>query len=206
MKRFYGAGELVFREGEQGLVVYVILTGEVELIKDTLRGPVTLAILGKGDIFGEMGALTRAPRSASARARTELSVEVVPRSEFLQQIETKPQVAVKVLTRLAHRLRNADTMIAELVGEGQGAPRKKDKGSGLIGLLRRWIGGPVPRPAVVAVERTVRPMTILVAAITGDFEGNVLGKQVVAALEGMPEVTIRSSTQGIGAGRHRPKR
>jgi len=145
MKRLYGAGELVFRKGEQGLVVYVILTGEVELIKDTPRGPVTLAVLGKGDIFGEMGALTRAPRSASARARAELSVEIVPRSEFLQQIETKPQVAVKVLTRLANRLRNADAMIAELAGEGQ--PRRKGKKSGLIGLLRRWIGGtPRGRP------------------------------------------------------------
>ncbi|KAF0144450.1 MAG: hypothetical protein FD153_334 [Rhodospirillaceae bacterium] len=83
MKRLYGTGTLVFKEGESGLVAYVILSGEVGLIKDAPRGPVVLTVLGKGEVFGEIGVLTRDPRNVSARARTELVVEVVPCSEFL---------------------------------------------------------------------------------------------------------------------------
>ncbi len=65
------AGEMIFRQGEQGDSLYVVIAGSIELFTvDDDRREHVLTCLGEGETFGEMALLTGQPRSASARALT----------------------------------------------------------------------------------------------------------------------------------------
>src|SRR4051794_32498856 len=65
----FGAGDHIFREGEQAREMFVVLGGEVEVLKRAKRGSeARVALLGPGDWFGEMSILDVMPRSATVLA------------------------------------------------------------------------------------------------------------------------------------------
>jgi putative ABC transport system ATP-binding protein len=68
------AGELLFRQGDPSDLIYIVDTGEMEIVRDTPDGELLLATLGPGDHLGEMGPLFGLPRSASVRARTDATL------------------------------------------------------------------------------------------------------------------------------------
>jgi CRP-like cAMP-binding protein len=105
----------------------MIVAGRVELLKDGRAGSVRVGLLGKGELLGEMGVLDQGPRNTSARADTMVKVEVIPRDEFLRMIESEPQAAIKIMTRMAKRLRDSDEKLAES-GDG---PKTVQAGSAL---------------------------------------------------------------------------
>jgi CRP-like cAMP-binding protein len=74
----YVAGSVIFHEGDISNVAYVIESGRVEIYRTLANGERTsLALLEAGQMFGEMGVLDAAPRSASARAVTDVVVRTV---------------------------------------------------------------------------------------------------------------------------------
>ena len=83
-ERKYKKGEFVFRQGEIGDRVYVVESGEVEVVReDSDRGDAVVARLGKGEYFGEMALLSDAPRNASVRAVTDEVVTLaIERRDF----------------------------------------------------------------------------------------------------------------------------
>lgn len=204
MKRYYKAGEVIFREGEISLTAYVIQFGEIDLLKMGPRGMVLLATLGKGELFGEMGVLDKTPRSTTAIAATDLTVEVIPRSEFMHDLETKPDVSIKIMRKLIERLRAANTMLAQR-GEpsekddkgklSATRPGAKDRERATGGLLRRLFGKdkppPPPRPALPVLKEKTGPLLVLVANIVGDYEGGLTVKRILAALEALPASVVR---------------
>ena len=68
-RRNFATGEVIFSEGDDSHEAYLILSGRVEVLKAAPGGPLCLAVLGGGDLLGEMGLLEDQPRSATARAR-----------------------------------------------------------------------------------------------------------------------------------------
>ncbi|MBF0093613.1 MAG: cyclic nucleotide-binding domain-containing protein [Alphaproteobacteria bacterium] len=225
MKRTFQAGEIVFREGEISLTVYVVQSGEVELCKMGPRGMVVLATLGKGEMFGEMGVLDKTPRSATALAATDLEVEIIPRSEFLHDLETKPGMQLKVLRKLIDRLRAADMMLAQLGGvEGKAGeslplpsqPKAEGRKASSGGLLRRLFGlvkTRSPSPSQPLPKENAGPLVILLANIFGDYEGGLTVKKIQAALEALPSCVARpvnayvpapGTVDGIPAGEQLP--
>lgn len=81
-KRF-GPGEYVFRQGDVGDRIYVVKTGEVEVIReDPEEGGQLLARLGSGEYFGEMALLSEAPRNASVVAVTEVTTLAISHRDF----------------------------------------------------------------------------------------------------------------------------
>jgi NADH:ubiquinone reductase (H+-translocating) len=78
----YEPGELVFEEGDSGDSLYMIISGQVEILKRFGAEQQTVRLLGPGEYFGEMALLGRHPRSAGARALTALEVVVLPGSDF----------------------------------------------------------------------------------------------------------------------------
>ena len=78
----YEPGERVFEEGDAGDSLFMILGGEVEVLKRFEGGPVVVGTLGPGEYFGEMALLGRHPRSATVRARTALDVLVLAGADF----------------------------------------------------------------------------------------------------------------------------
>ncbi len=67
-ERSYLAGEIVFEEGDEGLGMYLVVSGRVEILRSGAGGRGRLAEVGPGEFFGELALLDDAPRSASARA------------------------------------------------------------------------------------------------------------------------------------------
>ncbi|MEQ8508113.1 MAG: cyclic nucleotide-binding domain-containing protein [Rhodospirillaceae bacterium] len=104
----YSANNIIYSEGEESRWAFEIISGTVELFGAGPEGPVTHAILGDGELFGEMGILDKSPRHNSARAKTEVTVHAIPRAEFLRRVELEPDTAFKVMSKLAKTLRNND--------------------------------------------------------------------------------------------------
>jgi NADH:ubiquinone reductase (H+-translocating) len=78
----YEPGEIVFAEGDAGDSLYMILAGEVEVLKRFGAESQVVRTLGPGEYFGEMALLGRHPRSAGTRALGALDVLVLPGSDF----------------------------------------------------------------------------------------------------------------------------
>jgi len=98
-------GESLFREGEPGESMFVVLDGSLSLRK----GDMTITTLGKGQHVGEMALVDRSPRSLSAVAASELRAVVMRRKDFYEIIKKEPGLSVKLLWSfvqvLAERLR-----------------------------------------------------------------------------------------------------
>ena len=108
------AGEVLFREGDVGETLYVVLDGKVRISKNLPgAGEEALAIMSRGDYFGEMALIDKKPRSADARAHDEGAVVLAIPSEVLGKILDPKKVSsirlLKILCGLvATRLREID--------------------------------------------------------------------------------------------------
>ncbi len=113
-QRHFSAGETIFSEGDSSREAYLIHSGRVEILKDSPRGPLRLAVLGAGDILGEMGLLEERPRSATARALDPVLTSAVETDEFLRLILDEPEEALDLLRALFERLRMMSQNLADL--------------------------------------------------------------------------------------------
>jgi nucleotide-binding universal stress UspA family protein len=112
--RAYQPGEVIVREGEQTAGCFIILTGQVEVVKDVDTAKSTvLARLGPGEIFGEMAMIDDHPRSATVRAIEATECVGLRRSDFMAELQRTPEIAVHMLPVLVRRLREARTTAVE---------------------------------------------------------------------------------------------
>ncbi len=113
-EKAFEAGELIVEEGQTGNGLYIIVSGNVEVLKGDLTAtPQVLAKRGAGDVFGEMALLGEWPRTASVRALDEVQCLGIDRWVFLSQLERQPQVTIRMLQILAQRLRDSDARFVE---------------------------------------------------------------------------------------------
>lgn len=99
----YAPGEVVFDKGDKGDTMYVVRSGEVEIVID---GNV-VETLSSGGIFGEMALIDGSPRAATARAKTASEVAPITEKTFLFLVHETPFFAVAVMRTMASRLRRA---------------------------------------------------------------------------------------------------
>ena len=107
-------GEVLINEGDMGDTAYCVVTGEVVVWKVGEFGPIELARLGPGAIFGEMSMVDEKPRSASVRALCSTRVKCIRRSQFLDSFENDPDFAASLLKILLERLRETGARLTEL--------------------------------------------------------------------------------------------
>ena len=101
------AGTVLFREGEPGDQMYVILEGEVSL---TINGQALGQEL-EGGIVGEMALIDEADRSATATTRTECLLAPLDLEGFTSLVKKKPEFAIYVMRVLSQRLRLANEIL-----------------------------------------------------------------------------------------------
>jgi hypothetical protein len=104
-------GEYIFREGELGTEMYIIHEGKVEILNLVNGKETVIAVLEKGDFFGEMSILEDMPRAASARALTPTKALAINGSTFDQMLRDNPEVAVRMMRKLSRRLRETDELL-----------------------------------------------------------------------------------------------
>jgi CRP-like cAMP-binding protein len=109
-------GDIIFSEGELGTEMYIIQSGTVEIFKKIGGEQRVLSVLEKGDFFGEMSVLEDAPRTASARAKTDVELLKINQTTFDQMIKGNTEVAVRMLRKFSRRLRETTTMLEEALG------------------------------------------------------------------------------------------
>jgi len=110
----YGKGEVIIREGEMGLGMYIILEGRVEVSKHRKGTEVRLAELGPRQFFAEMSLIDDKPRSATVTTLEETECLLLTRDSFMQLMNRNPQLAVHLARSLAERLRQMDELVNSL--------------------------------------------------------------------------------------------
>jgi CRP/FNR family transcriptional regulator, cyclic AMP receptor protein len=145
------AGEVVFREGDAGATIFVVRKGRVRISKGVRGGQKTFAVLGPGELFGEMSVINGLPRTASAEALEDVMLLELDAARFEKMVISEPEIAVRILKNLAHRLAEADSLIALLTKRD---PRTRV----ILGLLReaerQGKPGGVPDSVIVTRDLT----------------------------------------------------
>ncbi len=110
----YSAGEVLCHEGADEDVFYIILEGEVEVTKViNNREARFLKRLGEGDFFGEMALIHNAPRAATVKAVTPLTVLEINRQAFERILKRSSSVSLALVREISRRLRENDEMAIE---------------------------------------------------------------------------------------------
>lgn len=110
--RRWAAGEVVFREGDEGDTCYVIRTGATRVTRSHTDGrTVTLAELRRGDIFGELAMWGGETRSATVESLEDTAAVALLAGDVRRLLAARPEIAVQLLAELASRLRGANERI-----------------------------------------------------------------------------------------------
>jgi len=98
------SGECLFRQGDAGDVMYVLISGEAEVT----MGALLLDVCRSGDIVGELAMVDEAPRSATVTAHTDCQFAVVDKKRFDFLVNESPRFAIDVMRVMARRLKHAN--------------------------------------------------------------------------------------------------
>jgi CRP-like cAMP-binding protein len=104
----HSAGDVIFRRGDDGDVLYIVRDGTVELVLEDGTG----VQVGPGESFGEMAIIDKSPRSADAVAVTDVELCSISRGVFLVLVQDTPHFALELMKSLTDRLRRANAIDA----------------------------------------------------------------------------------------------
>ena len=109
-------GDVLFREGEEGNELFIVVSGRIAIANKSFDGRESVvALMEAGDIFGEMSLFDGQGRSAEARALEASKVNVVPFEPLRALFHDQPDLLWTVVSLLARRIRNMDVALADSV-------------------------------------------------------------------------------------------
>ena len=109
-------GNTLFKEGDAGDRLYVVVEGKLKLGTSSVDGRENLlSILGPGEMFGELSLFDPGPRTATATAVTDSRLLALAHDQVIGWVTEHPQVSLQLLGRLAQRLRRSNEVLADLV-------------------------------------------------------------------------------------------
>jgi CRP-like cAMP-binding protein len=100
-------GNTLFREGDDGNEMYVLITGKA----DVIMGGVLIGKCSQGDIVGEMAVVDGSPRYGTVTATTDCKFVVIDKKRFHYLIEETPGFALEVIRIVAKRLKECDLRV-----------------------------------------------------------------------------------------------
>ena len=107
----FAEGQVIFSEGDPSDLCYQIFKGRVRIVLNAGPAEKTLAELGPGDVFGEMGIIDDGPRSGTAIADAETVCIAYSPDDILWQIDNDPATMKTIMKTLIQRLREANRMV-----------------------------------------------------------------------------------------------
>jgi len=102
--RTYHAGERLFEQGDEADAAFIIIDGEVDVLVQVGGGEQSVAVLGAGEIFGELGVLCDQPRTSAIAARSDLDTLRLDRKTVLSLMREFPDFSLEMARELGHRL------------------------------------------------------------------------------------------------------
>jgi EAL domain-containing protein (putative c-di-GMP-specific phosphodiesterase class I) len=113
----FRAGDVIFAQGDIGDSAYYIETGQVEISLVQTGAAQRIGLLGEGDLFGEMAVIDSLPRSATARALTDIELMVISRDQLLVHVDRCDDVVALLLRMILDRYRH---VLTEVRGDAEG--------------------------------------------------------------------------------------
>jgi CRP/FNR family transcriptional regulator len=111
--RRFGAGEAIFREGDESDTCYIVRSGHARAIREHSDGrSITLANFGPGDIFGELAMFDSERRSATVEAIDQMEAIAILGADMRRLLRLHPDIAVKLVIALGRRLRETNERLA----------------------------------------------------------------------------------------------
>ena len=101
-KLFKKAGDVILKEGEESTDAYIILEGQVDVIKNNK----VIATLQENSLFGEIGLVDQRPRTATCVAKTRCTLGTVTREHFTTLLKNRPKAVIPILKLVAERMRS----------------------------------------------------------------------------------------------------
>jgi CRP/FNR family cyclic AMP-dependent transcriptional regulator len=115
----YKDGDFIIKQGEAGNCMFVIQSGEVEVLRENNGDQVQLAIRKTGDFFGEMALFSKEVRSATIRALGDARILTIDRKNLLQSIQKDPSLAFRIIETLSKRLRDLSEEIVSFKADNK---------------------------------------------------------------------------------------
>jgi len=114
--QLFEAGAVIFREGDKGEIMYILVKGCVELRKKVEGGETVLKLVKTpNEFFGEMSLIDGRPRSATAVASEKTSLLAVDDAIFDSMVLSNPKFALTIIKTLSARIRSSNVQISELI-------------------------------------------------------------------------------------------
>ena len=110
----YQDGEIIVQQGELGDCMYVVQQGQVEVYIENQGKEIRLALLGEGELFGEMAIFEKEVRSANVRAEGPARLLTVDKKNFLKRVHQDPSLAFRLMQKMSHTIREMNFEIARL--------------------------------------------------------------------------------------------
>lgn len=112
-ERRFSAGTVLMQQGDTGAGLFVLISGKVKITQTAAShdGTEDLGTAGPGEVLGEMSLLDDLPRSATVTAVEDTTALLLPIWDFRTSLRNSPEIAVKLLAALSHRLRKAESQI-----------------------------------------------------------------------------------------------
>ena len=109
-------GSILFKEGDDGEHLYIIIDGKLKLGTSSGDGRENLlSILGPGEMFGELSLFEPGPRTSTATAVTDAKLLSLSHEKVIPWLKQNPEVSLQLLTRLSQRLRRTNEAVGDLV-------------------------------------------------------------------------------------------
>jgi pSer/pThr/pTyr-binding forkhead associated (FHA) protein len=115
-------GEPLFQEGDLGSEMYVVQSGEVRLFRMRSGQKQELAVMEKGDFFGELAVLEGLPRTSAAEAIGDIELIEINSATFDRMIRANIEIAVRMLRKLSNRLQEATRKLESFTQAAGAAP------------------------------------------------------------------------------------
>lgn len=174
------AGDVLIREGDAGDALFVVLAGELAVTKRSGKVDVPLAVVGPGEVQGELAVLEGRPRTATVRTVGPATLLRLRRDALLDVLGRQPELALSLLRTTAGRLRSTESLL-----------REQEKLAGL-GTLAAGLAHELNNPAA-AIRSTASRLATLVrdwdrAAVglgalgPDDLDPDGVAREVAAAL------------------------
>lgn len=134
------SNEFIFWEGDAPEWFYIVTDGQVKVLKHSSSGKeFIIAFFGSGEMFGEVAVFENKPYPASAQAVNKTRIVGIKQEDFLSFLAHRPQVALRIISVLSGRLRDAQSRLKSLAGE-----RVDQRLAGLLLMLSSKMGSTLP--------------------------------------------------------------
>ena len=159
------SGESLYQEGDLGSEMYVVQSGEVRLFRLRDGQKEELAIMEKGDFFGELAVLEGLPRTSGAEAVGDIELIEINSATFDRMIRANIEIAVRMLRKLSNRLQEATRKLESFSHAAGAAPTEASVSPGVD--MDRVAEPPIPTDGAIAAPTATGSAAIEVAVPNG---------------------------------------